>query len=205
MCPGVSRLGLVQMRRLLIASALPLVRSRDVLVSRGARPAVWDDRLQPVALRSRNRGGRGNRCSCRKVGGVNPVCLQRSVAHQRVLRVPHEAAIIRTGVTVGGDAARGRDAIREFGGIQRRARIAGCILRMGSGTLRRALKCHGGSARTICELHLSERASVRAAARFRAHPKLPKRRPVAKDIPPCGCLRSDSHCHPNGSREGQQD
>ena len=47
-------------------------------------------------------GGRAGR-----VGGVNPVCLQRSVAHQRVLRVPHEAAIIRTGVTVGGDAVLG--------------------------------------------------------------------------------------------------
>ena len=66
----------------------------DVLVSRGARPRGADGRLQPVALRSCNRGGRkGNSCPCRNVGGVNPVCLQRSVARQRALRVPHKPAI----------------------------------------------------------------------------------------------------------------
>jgi hypothetical protein len=51
-----------------------------------------DDRLLPVALRSCNRGGRGSSCPCRERRRRQPG-LQRSVASQRVLRVPHERAI----------------------------------------------------------------------------------------------------------------
>jgi hypothetical protein len=40
---------------------------------------------------------------------VNLVRLERSLAHQRVLGVPQGAGIIRTGVTVGGYAARGHN------------------------------------------------------------------------------------------------
>jgi hypothetical protein len=72
-------------------------------------PLLLQSRLQPTVIRICTGCRDWNRCPCRKIGGVNPVCLERCLAHQWVLGVPQGSGIIRMGVTVVGCAARGHD------------------------------------------------------------------------------------------------
>jgi hypothetical protein len=72
-------------------------------------PLLLQGLLQPTVIRICTDCRDWNRCPCRKVGGVNLVRLERSLAHQWLVGVPQGAGIIRTGVTVGSGAARGHD------------------------------------------------------------------------------------------------
>ena len=78
------------------------------------RVGIWLPPRQPrcgglARLPIYNRGRGWNRCPRREIGGVDPVRLERSLADQRVLRVPHEAGVIGADVAIGRHAASAHD------------------------------------------------------------------------------------------------